>query len=175
MEIAHRRTPIVSEILLKGWTRLDLQSRKYLISFTYISLISNSGWVRQITHSFFSSKNIFTWWDSKSHSIFAINSCLKKFEDKDPKQIVIDEVIGQSIPIYLYEISHGIEKDFDKSILFYFFIFVLFRIFDILKPFPINYFDRKYKNTFGIMFDDILAGFYVVLTLILAMIVKNLL
>ena len=109
------------------------------------------------------------------YAIFAINSCLKKFEDKDPKQIVIDEVIGQSIPIYLYEISHGIEKDFDKSILFYFSIFLLFRIFDILKPFPINYFDRKYKNTFGIMFDDILAGFYVVLTLVLAMIVKNLL
>ena len=109
------------------------------------------------------------------YSIFAINFCLKKFEDKDPKQIVIDEVIGQSIPIYLYEISHGIEKDFDMSILFYFFIFLLFRIFDILKPFPINYFDKKYKNTFGIMFDDILAGFYVVLTLILAMIVKNLL
>jgi phosphatidylglycerophosphatase A len=109
------------------------------------------------------------------YTIFAINSCLEKFEDKDPKQIVIDEVIGQSIPIYIYEISHGTEKSFDKSILFYFFIFVLFRIFDILKPFPINYFDRKYKNTFGIMFDDILAGFYVVLTLILAMIVKNLL
>ena len=109
------------------------------------------------------------------YSIFAINSCLKKFEDKDPKQIVIDEVIGQSIPIYFYEISHEIEKYFDKSILFYFSIFLLFRIFDILKPFPINYFDRKYKNTFGIMFDDILAGFYVVLTLILAMIVKNLL
>ena len=109
------------------------------------------------------------------YSTFAISSCIETFEHKDPKQIVIDEVIGQSIPIYLYEISHGTEKDFDKSILFYFFIFLLFRIFDILKPFPINYFDKKYKNTFGIMFDDILAGFYVVLTLILAMIVKNLL
>ena len=109
------------------------------------------------------------------YSIFAISSCIETFEHKDPKQIVIDEVIGQSIPIYLYEISHGTEKDFDKSILFYFFIFLLFRIFDILKPFPINYFDKKYKNTFGIMLDDILAGFYVVLTLILAMIIKNLL
>ena len=109
------------------------------------------------------------------YSIFAVSSCLNKFKDNDPKQIVIDEVIGQSIPIYIYEISHGTEKNFDKSILFYFFIFALFRIFDILKPFPINYFDKKYKNTFGIMFDDILAGFYVVLTLILAMIVKNLL
>ena len=108
-------------------------------------------------------------------SLYAVNIFIKDLSNKDPKEVVIDEVIGQSIPIYLYEISHGIEKDFDKSILFYFFIFLLFRIFDILKPFPINYFDRKYKNTFGIMFDDILAGFYVVLTLILAMIVKNLL
>ena len=108
------------------------------------------------------------------YAIFAINSCLKKFADKDPKQIVIDEVIGQSIPIYLYEISHEIEKDLDKSILFYFFIFLLFRIFDILKPFPINYFDRKYKNTFGIIFDDVLAGIYVVITLILFMFIKSL-
>ena len=56
------------------------------------------------------------------YSIFAVSSCLNKFKDNDPKQIVIDEVIGQSIPIYIYEISHGTEKNFDKSILFYFFI-----------------------------------------------------
>ena len=47
---------------------------------------------------------------------------------------------------------------------------MLFRLFDGFKPFPIDYIDKKYKNTFGILFDDVLAGFYVVLSLILFMI-----
>ena len=107
------------------------------------------------------------------YSLIAVSACLNKFYTSDPKEIVIDEVIGQSIPLYLYEISHNIDKTFSKSLLFYLIIFVLFRTFDILKPFPINYFDRKYKNSFGIIFDDILAGFYVVVILILIMIVKD--
>jgi len=107
------------------------------------------------------------------YSLIAVNACLNKFDTNDPKEIVIDEVIGQSIPLYLYEISYNIEKIFSKSLLPYLIIFVLFRAFDILKPFPINYFDRKYKNAFGIIFDDILAGFYVVVILILIMFVKS--
>ena len=106
-------------------------------------------------------------------SLIAVSSCLNKFNTKDPKEIVIDEVIGQSIPLYLYEISHNIDKSFDKSLIFYLIIFILFRTFDILKPFPINYFDKKYKNAFGIIFDDILAGLYVVIILILIIISKS--
>ena len=109
------------------------------------------------------------------YSIFAISYSLKNFEDEDPKQIVIDEFIGQSIPIYLYEVSHGIGGNLNDSIFYYFIIFLLFRIFDTLKPFPINYFDKKYKNSFGIILDDVIAGFYVVIILILFMIGKNLL
>ena len=45
--------------------------------------------------------------------------------------------------------------------------FLLFRFFDILKPPPIRYFDRKLKNGFGVMFDDLLAAFYTVLALAL--------
>ena len=37
---------------------------------------------------------------------------------------------------------------------------VFFRAFDILKPFPISYFDKKYKNGFGIVLDDIIAGIF---------------
>ena len=47
---------------------------------------------------------------------------------------------------------------------FIFLYFILFRLFDIFKPFPISYVDRKIKNSFGIIFDDILAGLYCVVT-----------
>ena len=87
--------------------------------------------------------------------------------------MVIDEVIGQSIPIYLFEIAHGSEKSSQEAMLFYIYIFVLFRFFDIKKPFPINIFDKKYKNSFGVIIDDVIAGFYVVFTLIVFMIIKS--
>jgi phosphatidylglycerophosphatase A len=40
------------------------------------------------------------------------------------------------------------------------FAFLLFRVFDILKPQPIRYFDARIKNGFGVMFDDVVAAFY---------------
>ena len=45
--------------------------------------------------------------------------------------------------------------------------FVLFRLFDIIKPPPIRYFDAKIKNGFGVMFDDTLAAGYTVLVMAL--------
>ena len=107
------------------------------------------------------------------YAFVAISNYIKDNTDKDPKEIVIDEVIGQSIPIYMYEIAHGTTKDFNESILFYTYIFILFRFFDIKKPFPINFFDRKFKNSFGVIMDDVIAGFYVVLTLIIFMVIKS--
>ncbi len=106
------------------------------------------------------------------YSLYAVSSYIKKISNKDPKEVVIDEVIGQSIPIYLYEISHGTSKQFDDALLFYPIIFILFRLFDIIKPFPVNYFDKKIKNSFGVIFDDICAGLYVVLILIVYMVLK---
>ena len=108
-----------------------------------------------------------------AYSFYAINEYIKDNEDKDPKEVVIDEFIGQSIPIYLYEISHGTIKDPQETILIYLYIFILFRYFDIKKPFPVNFFDKKFKNSFGVIFDDVIAGFYVVLTLIIFMAVKS--
>ena len=107
------------------------------------------------------------------YSFHAVSEYIKYNENKDPQEVVIDEFIGQSIPIYLYEISHGTSKDSQESVLFYLYIFILFRFFDIKKPFPINYFDKKFKNSFGVIFDDIIAGLYVVLTLIIFMIIKS--
>ena len=103
------------------------------------------------------------------YSFFAVTDYIKENENKDPKEVVIDEVIGQSIPIYL---SHSTEKNSFEAILFYIYIFILFRFFDIKKPFPVNFFDKKFKNAFGVIFDDIIAGLYVVLTLIIFMIIK---
>ena len=107
------------------------------------------------------------------YSFYAVSEYIKYSENKDPKEVVIDEFIGQSIPIYLYEISHGTSKESQDVILFYLYIFILFRFFDIKKPFPINFFDKKFKNSFGVIFDDVIAGFYVVLTLIIFMIIKS--
>ena len=106
-------------------------------------------------------------------SLFSINYFVKDYKNKDPKEVVIDEFIGQSIPIYMYEISHGTEKSYDEAIIFYGACFILFRFFDIVKPFPVNFFDKKFKNSFGVIMDDICAGFYVVLSLICFMIFKS--
>ena len=106
------------------------------------------------------------------YSFFAISKYIRDNENKDPKEVVIDEFIGQSIPIYLFEVAHGTIKNSQETALFYLYIFILFRYFDIKKPFPVSYFDNKFKNSLGVILDDVVAGLYVVLTLIIFMIVK---
>ena len=106
-------------------------------------------------------------------SFLAVATHIKDNENKDPKEVIIDEFIGQSIPIYLYEISHGTEKSSDEAIIFYSLCFILFRFFDIAKPFPVSYFDKNFKNSFGVIMDDVCAGFYVVLSLICFMVLSN--
>jgi len=103
-------------------------------------------------------------------SLYAINIFIKDLTNKDPKEVVIDEFIGQSIPICLYEIAHVMPKETDQVLKFYFIMFILFRIFDITKPFPVNYYDKNFKNSFGVIMDDICAGLYVVVILVLYMV-----
>mgnify|MGYP001307036678 CR=1 FL=1 len=107
------------------------------------------------------------------YSFYAISKYLNYSKNKDPSEIIIDEFLGQSIPIYLYEISHGTTKENQEAIMFYFLFFILFRYFDIMKPFPVNFFDKNFKNSFGVIMDDICAGFYVVLTIVCFMIIKS--
>ena len=107
------------------------------------------------------------------YSFLAVASHIKGNDDKDPREIIIDEFIGQSIPIYLYEISHGTQKSSDEAIIFYTVCFVLFRFFDIKKPFPVSYFDKNFKNSFGVIMDDVCAGLYVVLSLICFMVLTS--
>jgi len=107
------------------------------------------------------------------YSFSAVAAHIKDKDNKDPKEVIIDEFIGQSIPIYLYEISHGTVKSPDEAIIFYAVCFVLFRFFDIAKPFPVSFFDKNFKNSFGVIMDDVCAGFYVVLSLICFMILST--
>ncbi|MDA9703063.1 phosphatidylglycerophosphatase A [Paracoccaceae bacterium] len=95
-------------------------------------------------------------------AFFAVSVYNSKSLKKDRSEIVIDEVIGQSIallPLLLFEKT-------DPQPLFMCIISLLFfRFFDIVKPYPINKFD-KMNNTFGVIFDDILAGIFSALFLI---------
>ena len=92
------------------------------------------------------------------YSIFFLNKSLNQsFSSSDPKEIVIDEFIGQSIPLILCE------NNFFLIIL----SFLLFRLFDITKPWPASYFDLKVKNAIGVIMDDIIAGIYTFLIIYL--------
>ena len=101
------------------------------------------------------------------YSFYAVKDSESEFKNKDPRQIVIDEVLGQSMPLILLlylnqtnQISLSIE-------VYYILSFVFFRFFDILKPFPVSYFDQNHKNYFGIIMDDIMAGLYSILCIYL--------
>ena len=97
------------------------------------------------------------------YSIILIDKLSHHFKEKDPKEIVIDEFIGQSIPLIFmseYIIS-------SKNPLLFFLAFFLFRFFDILKPFPINIIDKKMKNGLGVVLDDIIAGIYTSITILI--------
>tara|TARA_Y100001978_G_C23585923_1_gene381324 strand:+ start:184 stop:561 length:378 start_codon:yes stop_codon:yes gene_type:complete len=98
-------------------------------------------------------------------AFFAISVYTYKLIEKDRSEIVIDEVIGQSIallPLLLFEQTNPPQ-------LFMCMISLLFfRFFDIVKPYPIYKFD-KMNNTFGVIFDDILAGVFSALFLIIAL------
>ena len=96
---------------------------------------------------------------------------------QDPKEVVIDEVVGQALTIMLitfflpYIGMDALQKfyklGFDNSQLVWINLlsaFILFRVFDITKPWPINYIDKKYKNGFGVMLDDVVAAIFAAIT-----------
>lgn len=88
--------------------------------------------------------------------IILVNFQIKGKKNKDPSYIVIDEHIGQLISLIFCE-----QKIFE-----YFFSFVLFRFFDIVKPFPINLIDKK-TGAIYVILDDIIAGIFVSLIFLL--------
>jgi phosphatidylglycerophosphatase A len=99
--------------------------------------------------------------------IFIYSSVLinKIYKNEDSKEIVIDEFVGQSIPIMAwYYIGNLLSKPIFNSVnsfeIWVLLSFILFRFFDIFKPFPINLIDKKIKNGFGVMLDDLIAGIF---------------
>jgi len=113
---------------------------------------------------FFSNFNIFFFFFFifllSVYSFYYLDQTINKyFVKKDPKEIVIDEVIGQSIPLLLC----------GKEIFLILLSFFIFRAFDILKPWPCSYFDQKHKNAFGVILDDVIAGFYTFLIIYLCL------
>lgn len=82
--------------------------------------------------------------------VWAAHTYILTVEDEDPPQVVIDEVVGQCLTLMVVPV------DF----VYYLVGFVLFRIFDIIKPWPVNWADKNIKGGLGIMLDDVLAGIY---------------
>ncbi len=87
----------------------------------------------------------------------AAGSAEKIFDRPDPGCIVIDEVVGVFITMTAAPAA--------DSPLCWLLGFLLFRLFDILKPFPVNWFDSNFHGGPGIMLDDVMAGIYAALSL----------
>ena len=89
-----------------------------------------------------------------------------KYTSHDPSLIVIDEVAGQLIPLMFFSAN-----ELPEMRIWWLYIalpsFILFRIFDIFKPFPASYFDKKMLNEHGVMLDDIAAGIYALLVMVI--------
>jgi len=101
------------------------------------------------------------------YSFYAVKDSESEFKNKDPRQIVIDEVLGQSMPLILLLYLNQTNQISIPLEIYYILSFVFFRIFDIIKPFPVSYFDKNHKNYFGIIMDDIMAGSYTMLLIYL--------
>ena len=100
------------------------------------------------------------------YSIWMINNLEGEFNEIDSKEIVIDEFLGQSIPIlFFYIIFYESSASNTFFLIIVLISFIGFRFFDILKPYPINYVDKNLKNGFGVILDDLIAGFFTLIIL----------
>lgn len=87
-----------------------------------------------------------------------------KYTEHDPSFVVIDEMVGQNIT-FMFIFSFLQQYRFELTWGYWILGFLLFRVFDIVKPEPAKFFDQKVKNAFGVMFDDVIAGIYAGLVL----------
>ena len=109
--------------------------------------------------------------------IWSVSLYTKEMMEPDPSSVVIDEVVGQLLTVaisfhYAYSTLLLVDDIFDISDflitdVIFFASFILFRIFDIWKPFGISLIDRKITSSIGVMLDDILAGVYAAVALLL--------
>ena len=90
----------------------------------------------------------------------ATDIVIKESGNEDPSKVVIDEVVGQLLTFSFISFLAP-EYLIDGSSVFYYVIgFLFFRFFDILKMGPVKYADTKIKNAYGVMLDDVFAGFF---------------
>ena len=101
-------------------------------------------------------------------SVYSIDAYRKSFDQVDSSKIVVDEFIGQSIPI-LTIYSYIPKNNIGTFILYIVISFILFRFFDIAKPYPANKIDKEMKNGFGVMLDDVVAGVYASIIILIIM------
>ena len=85
--------------------------------------------------------------------IYLCGRCGKLFQNHDHPAIVFDEIAGILIPLIFLPLT----------IVNVLICFCLFRFLDIVKPWPISFFDKSFKGGLGIMADDLVAGFFVLL------------
>lgn len=103
-------------------------------------------------------------------AIVVCNLATKELSERDHKAIVIDEVAGAwmaflFIPLLgVYDFSEFRWKN--ESFIAAILLIIFFRFFDILKPHPISFVDKKFKSGFGIVLDDLIAGIFAGLTLL---------
>lgn len=103
---------------------------------------------------------------------YATSIYISDKEEKDPKEVVIDEVVGQMLVIVLtscsiiFVLNSKIYDVFNTNLVDFVLLFLLpfslFRLFDIVKPWPINWVDKNVKGALGVMLDDILAALFAV-------------
>ncbi|MCA3382667.1 MAG: phosphatidylglycerophosphatase A [Roseomonas sp.] len=91
--------------------------------------------------------------------VYAVRAVLRETPDQDPAWIVVDEAAGMLLALAGLSV--------DASIWGMLIAFGLFRVFDILKPWPVSWADQQ-KGAFGVMLDDIVAGALVAAALMLA-------
>ena len=148
----------------------------YKNPFDYVSTLFGVGLIRFAPGTWGTLFSVFLWlvfFEKLSSNtiavllavILAIVCChfsSKDLNNKDQKAIVIDELAGMWVALLIC--STLIESNYNKDDVYgyvnVFILFLAFRFFDILKPFPISYFDKNLKNGFGIVFDDLIAGIF---------------
>ena len=155
----------------------------YKNPFDYVSTLFGVGLIRFAPGTWGTLFSIFLWlvfFEKLSSNIIAVlltvilaivccHFSSKDLNNKDQKAIVIDELAGMWVALLIC--SPLIESNYNKDDVYgyvnVFIVFLAFRFFDILKPFPINVIDKKMKNGLGVVLDDLLAGIYVLIIFLL--------
>jgi len=93
--------------------------------------------------------------------LYCIYCYCKNTGNLDPKEVIIDEYYGQYIAQLLsYIICYRILVDDSMLYLLIVLSFIFFRIFDISKVSLVGYCDKNIKNAYGVLLDDVVAGFF---------------